>query len=1412
MTKLRKWLVACFMAVITLCVSMGSALLNVTQTIFSKLKASATTTDYAYSNTNTGDTLVQGKVVSIKGLDKTATLYSKTKDNYVKIPQKPDVFELGESLTAIAPLEVVVEIKNPYGDYLVKKSVVNTTQIEEGADDLAGNYLLKPTQIGVYTVQYAVKTKVNDSGDYVWTMSDIYQIDVRAESYSYDILPNDPIVMPQKLDTRNTNDKGESINKTVDVSLPVFYDKNGDQIESFVISSNESYYYVAEYVTLKNVFFEETDGKQNAYPTVLTEGNETRAEGRNIFESFSTYQIKQVPVADFDEEKVPYGVIVEVNVPGEDAKTNALTISSTENLLKINEAAAMFEDDTCFYAKNPFKFEAKAGKNFIQFKLCDYAMTDYAAPYAYTQPHVIEGTNSYKSDDIAVATSTSKVVKSSEVSLKEKQYLPEVSVVDNNENKNAINAYYYYNVKYITKDGPSTAQKYVVMGVDEKGFYFIPQEEGTYNISYNARDFYNNQDSNYAKYDYNITVTDRNPASFYFVDSYDYKTFTKAMAEQAENTSYLVPTKTIIAKNNDNPTEIAIPALAAFDAVDSFEDLTVEITITSTGSFLDGSKDKKQDKYYSLNVLKRSTGATDNTVKVTKTGTEKEDVAVIYYKDVAKGTYEDFYVQDSKFYYSSNDEEIIKAEDLIKAKASQTAYLKLDSRLFGEGKYTIEYSVTDAAKNQNRTGEGTISFELVEEPETALDTVAPTVKFGTVSIGNVSKGEEISIVAPKIEDNTDAKTYNKYYVLVKGEKSDSTAVNEYLEIKPVDGKLTFNTNDKIDGTNSIYDLANSLKERVFKIVAFAFDDFAEIVDPTTIDIDAIDTYKNVGFGSYTVTLMSQEDDTTPIISSRTDYITTENNKYDQFSTVSVNGIKFYDDTSTARVVAQVFDSEGNTYPVEEIRFDNEEDFDKNYYVKRLDTPKTIGDKKYYYEYNYPGIKFPANKADNYTINYTVVDNGGNSASYSFVLRTATDKEAPVIEGVLGTYETKELGETFYLNTLTSTDKSDVTYSFNVVGENVGNKTSWFNTETKQFTPYAADTYTITVRATDKEGNYSTRTFVIKFVDSKNPVLEIVKGTTSVISVKEKQDDGSNGVDWKNNKFPTIDLPTFTVRDANSDKPGFANILTATGSLTITTPSNDSYTIDINGVIDGNNPLNIKRVGSGDDYKFTFTPTARGHYIAKYTGEDKAGNKVAESKQIDIYIGDTEQPIITLGDNLANTLKSGFTVGQNQTLVIDPKVLLTEAQDENGDPVYKIGSSSDLSVSDNFGFNGNTENEKVYTRVSVQVVDSNNSIVNPQEDNDNNGLYCYTFDKAGTYTITFTVSDGVGMTGKLSTTFKVSATETGTTDAAKILGTVLIIVSIVILAGVVVYFVKGTKMLPKRNKAKKQQKQEDKKDN
>ena len=78
---------------------------------------------------------------------------------------------------------------------------------------------------------------------------------------------------------------------------------------------------------------------------------------------------------------------------------------------------------------------------------------------------------------------------------------------------------------------------------------------------------------------------------------------------------------------------------------------------------------------------------------------------------------------------------------------------------------------------------------------------------------------------------------------------------------------------------------------------------------------------------------------------------------------------------------------------------------------------------------------------------------------------------------------------------------------------------------------------------------------------------------------------------------------------------------------------------------------------------------------------------------------------------------------------------------------------------------------------------------------------YTFDKTGEYTFTIKLKDTAGNstnnTYKYTITVKDSDTKTNTNKDTSVVGTVLIVLSVVILAGVVAYFVITTKKVDKK---------------
>jgi len=171
MTRLKKLLVAGLMAIVTCCVSLGSAIVNISQSIFNLFTASA---DSSYKYKNDGlNSYTAGKVLTVKNIVTDYKLNEK-----VSIPTQVVITSLGEQSAVLTPVDgenVVVEIVDPDGDSVVSyDNNYDANQVSIETIDGRQCYTFNATKIGSYKVQYAAK----QNG--VWTLSDIYNVNVVA--------------------------------------------------------------------------------------------------------------------------------------------------------------------------------------------------------------------------------------------------------------------------------------------------------------------------------------------------------------------------------------------------------------------------------------------------------------------------------------------------------------------------------------------------------------------------------------------------------------------------------------------------------------------------------------------------------------------------------------------------------------------------------------------------------------------------------------------------------------------------------------------------------------------------------------------------------------------------------------------------------------------------------------------------------------------------------------------------------------------------------------------------------------------------------------------------------------------------------------------------------------------------------
>ena len=1427
MTRLKKFVVSGLLVLVSCFSFLGVAISNFAQSIFSYKSAKAAS--FNPENTGGGESITQGNVLSVKSIPTSAT-----KGEDLDLLSENKVTVTAADGSAVNDYTLYVEVTNPYGVRITEynseetgSGVINATTATTSDVVVDGASIkLNPSASGMYRVKYHVKTNST------WTSTREYTIYVASEVYDMKLITNDSIVMPTTIRIDGTH-QGESWAKNkVDIALPLLYDNEGKLIEDQDIIlgdkvqiNDANYYYVIRYTNLANSTLDSVSPINSVV---------------NTYETYKAYTIKLV--SEENASSIQYKLNITIN--------NNTLIYPTEVLT----------DTAVVYAKNALSFNANPGNNVISYAFYADKNSEQADDYlSYT----IKGDAQYNSEDIELIASPASTIRESEASYKQKIYLPAVTATNATDSNTVLPAYYYYTVRAIDSNGIYHSDKdYVVMGKDEGGVYFIPMADpGTrYEIYYNAVDFYGNTVEVDDNNDYEIRIRDRKVPEYYYTSSYD---VTDKDSATLDDLSYKIPNK--VYTTDENPYELTIPALWAQD--ESGIEVMTRSIVSSGQTFIDSDKKTRTSSIYVTDNNGSISGSGTNIVsagftlpegysllpKYINEGTEEEPNWVL--DENTKYILEFDDVPSTSIYYKGSDglyrkkaseeaekneqtDEVIKDTDLRDLLNSLTVTVKLYPAIFGNGSYSLRLQVRDNENNSN-TSSRSFSFEVTNSK---FDESTPTVKFGNVSVGNVTSEQKISIVAPTAKDSIDTRLLLKYYLVVN--TTDSTT---YIVVNPdEDGNIVFNMSDKVSTANSegfctlgasegdtLYDLAIRGGSKV-DLVAFAYNDYAnyevEIKNYNSED----EAYKGIAKGTYSISVRNTEDSEAPLFAFGTEeegiQSVQEITATDvvQHEWVEVSGVTFYDNSSTARIFATVTDTLGNDYPVQELSP-----------TMVVEQSTNVGGEGYNYKYTFEGIRFMASNADEgnyYTVTYTLVDDGDNVVSYSFVLVAPQDKTPPVISGIDGgtkeNPKTLELGNTLYINDFEITDNKtqnieDIDFSFEVTNSDGIPFAGACRRDGNSivFRPTEVGLYTITFVATDKNGNKSdARQIYVEVSDTIKPIVTIQNNNVGKnIEIAES----SIGTDDKNKpEYPVVDLPAFTVMDLWPNMDLGTNIPSdityiATGYITVKYPRAidgvDEVSFNMDGSLRTDGVENaIEFTRNEDDGTYQFTPKNRGSYTITYHAVDARGNEADtnEDNTITVQVGDSISPEIYLVesfDNLFNPDVHKFVLGEDDTLTINPKARVKDEEGYDSQNIFvwdAVGFDVTNDAEDSDGNISDTEAENNFNYVTVTVSISGPSGNLTRETTDE-GYYVYKFTQAGTYTLTLTVEDGAGNNGRLTRTFNVEAKPVNTVDTTTILGTILIVVSAVILAGVVIYFIRGTKMLPKKAKASKPKKQDEK---
>lgn len=410
------------------------------------------------------------------------------------------------------------------------------------------------------------------------------------------------------------------------------------------------------------------------------------------------------------------------------------------------------------------------------------------------------------------------------------------------------------------------------------------------------------------------------------------------------------------------------------------------------------------------------------------------------------------------------------------------------------------------------------------------------------------------------------------------------------------------------------------------------------------------------------------------------------------------------------------------------------------------------------EYNttISNASFIADYAKMYTITYVARDINNNVTSRSFAVYV-NDTIAPVIkvENASAFAEKAEVWQEFKVPTAYVVDNGERDDSISVKWD-VSTNDGYYERTDNGFTPKATGTYYITYTAVDDAGNESfnkQHSVEVVATDKSNPILKVVDGAKNYKTDYEWDSD-KNYVYFA---IPKVVDVNETVGGVVVDSPVVKHSSSSSEIEKISNPGLDGYS---------------------SDYYYFYKASKQGVYTATYTAKNKFNPDKSSTLAITINVGDCVAPEIEWVDE-DNKVVSSVTEGDTWQFNMSMVNIFDE-------------------------YDGDVEDENI----TITMTDPDGKTV------DNGDDYKYTFDKVGSYTFKIVAKDKAGNStyNDYSYTIVVNAKDSNVQNKNTVLGmspalgTTLIVLSVVVLGGVIVYFVlssnKARKVTNAKNKNKK----------
>lgn len=193
--------------------------------------------------------------------------------------------------------------------------------------------------------------------------------------------------------------------------------------------------------------------------------------------------------------------------------------------------------------------------------------------------------------------------------------------------------------------------------------------------------------------------------------------------------------------------------------------------------------------------------------------------------------------------------------------------------------------------------------------------------------------------------------------------------------------------------------------------------------------------------------------------------------------------------------------------------------------------------------------------------------------------------------------------------------------------------------------------------------------------------------------------------------------------------------------------------------------------------YSFIPNGNGTHTVYYVAVDGNGNE-AKSDACYVYVGDCEAPVIDFGT--------------------------TDVQEDIIPTSVKVGSDFELNMSELVKYVSDNKSSVADDTLKITAVLRNSS--GTRQENlfgSDSTRYKWNLSESGNYTLTITLTDEAGKTTTKEFTIESKADESKENKVTEVVGVILIVLSLAILAGVIIYFVvSGRKMRPGSSKGKK----------